>query len=277
MVISPAPRNAPGWAARTADSFAAPAPAPPVGHTTAMAHILVVEDERDLNDLIGRHLQQEGHEVTQAFDGLDALVAVAASEPDLVILDWMLPGLDGMTACRKIRENYLVPVLMLTARGEEADIILGLESGADDYLSKPFRMGELLARVAALLRRVELDGRAGATSPAGPGTTGAISVGPITLRPEMRTVTVDGVEIDLTPKEFDLLALFARNPGRAFSRDYLLERIWSNEFEVTDRTVDTHVQRLRKKLGDDADLIRTVWGIGYKLQVPTTPTPPRTD
>ena len=233
-----------------------------------MARILVVEDERDLNDLVARHLRQEGHEADQAFDGPDALVAVGATNPDLVILDWMLPGLDGIAVARKIRENYLVPILMLTARVEEADVILGLEVGADDYLTKPFRMRELMARVRALLRRVELDSRGGPSPEreAAPVDADTIRVGPISVSPTMRTALVNGAELDLTPKEFDLLVLFARNPGRAFSRDYLLERIWSNEYEVTDRTVDTHVQRLRKKLGDDAGLIRTVWGIGYKLQ-----------
>ncbi len=241
-----------------------------VGHTRRMARILVVEDERDLNELVARHLRQEGHDVAQAYDGPDALVEVASAPPDLVVLDWMLPGLDGIAVARKIREKYLVPILMLTARGEEADVILGLEVGADDYLTKPFRMRELMARVRAMLRRVELDHRAvPATAPAGTaGDPETIEVGPIAVSPSMRTATIHGTELDLTPKEFDLLALFARNPGRAFSRDYLLERIWTNEYEVTDRTVDTHVQRLRKKLGDEADLIRTVWGIGYKLQAP---------
>lgn len=238
-----------------------------VGHTRAMSRILVVEDEKDLNDLVARHLRQEGHEVVQAFDGPDGLVAVATAQPDLVVLDWMLPGLDGIAVCRKIRENYLVPVLMLTARAEEADVVLGLEVGADDYLSKPFSVRELMARVRAMLRRVELDGRA-APAAGEAADADAVLVGPIAVSPAMRTATVHGVELELTPKEFDLLALFARNPGRAFSRDYLLERIWTNEYEVTDRTVDTHVQRLRKKLGDDADLIRTVWGIGYKLHTP---------
>ena len=233
-----------------------------------MARILVVEDERDLNDVVARHLRQEGHEAIQAFDGPDALVAVGAANPELVILDWMLPGLDGITVARKIRENYLVPILMLTARVEEADVILGLEVGADDYLTKPFRMRELMARVRALLRRVELDNRGlpGPDRAAAPVGADKITVGPISVSPSMRTAMINDTELDLTPKEFDLLVLFASNPGRAFSRDYLLERIWSNEYEVTDRTVDTHVQRLRKKLGDDAGLIRTVWGIGYKLQ-----------
>lgn len=247
-----------------------------LGHTTPMARILVVEDERDLNDLVARHLRQEGHETVQAYDGPDALLQVAAAKPDLVLLDWMLPGLDGITVCRKIRENYLVPVLMLTARGEEADVVLGLEVGADDYLTKPFRMRELMARVRAMLRRVEIDQRAGVaetegTAEAGGAGDDAVRVGPISVSPAMRAAMLNGVELELTPKEFDLLVLFARNPGRAFSRDYLLERVWSNEYEVTDRTVDTHVQRLRKKLGDEADLIRTVWGIGYKLQAPAAP------
>ncbi len=158
---------------------------------------------------------------------------------------------------------------MLTARSEEIDRVLGLEVGADDYLVKPFGIRELLARVHALLRRVELFREAGNEAAPPVLTAGALQVDLA-----QHTVTVEGDEVDLTPKEFDLLALFVKNPGRAFSRDYLLERIWTNEYEVTDRTVDTHVQRLRKKLGDEADLIRTVWGIGYKLQAPSpTPTP----
>lgn len=244
----------------------AEADALPEGHTTGMSHILVVEDERDLNDLLARQLRQEGHEVSQAFDGPDGLLAVAADHPDLVILDWMLPGLDGIAVCRKIRERTLTPVLMLTARSEEADVILGLEVGADDYLSKPFSMRELLARVRAMLRR---DAFAQRSRTEGGGETSAadtVTTGTISISPSMRSASVRGVELDLTPKEFDLLALFASHPGRAFSRDYLLERIWSNDYEVTDRTVDTHVQRLRKKLGDEAEAIRTVWGIGYKLQ-----------
>jgi len=239
-----------------------------LGHTVRMARILVVEDERDLNDLVSRQLQQDGHDVIQAYDGPDGLVAVATSKPDLVLLDWMLPGLDGIAVCRKIREKHLVPILMLTARSEEADVILGLEVGADDYLVKPFSMRELMARVRAMLRRRDLDQQTSGTTGGGGPEAEIVRVGPLTVSVEMRMATVNGAELDLTPKEFDLLDLFARNPGRAFSRDYLLERIWSNEYEVTDRTVDTHVQRLRKKLGDEADMIRTVWGIGYKLQMP---------
>ena len=235
-----------------------------------MAKMLVVEDERDLNDLITRQLRQEGHEVVQAFDGQVALSTALGQPFDLIILDWMLPRLDGLTVCRQIRERSVVPILMLTARGEETDIVLGLEVGADDYLTKPFRMRELTARIRALLRRVSLDETV-APSEAGAGTppdTIDVGDGLLSISESMRTVTLAGEELDLTPKEFDLITLFARNPGRAFSRDYLLERIWGDDTYVTDRTVDTHVQRLRKKLGDEAELIRTVWGIGYKFQLP---------
>jgi DNA-binding response OmpR family regulator len=228
-----------------------------------MGRVLVVEDERDLNELIARQLRQDGHDVVQAFDGQAGLEAVDRHAPDLVILDWMLPKLDGLVVCRRIRERHVVPVLMLTARGEEADIILGLEVGADDYLTKPFRIRELLARVRAILRRSE---RMQSSSPVAPPEPAVVAFGPLEVSVDMRTATLDGTELDLTPKEFDLLSLFAQNPGRAFSRDYLLERIWGDDVYVTDRTVDTHVQRLRKKLGDEADLIRTVWGIGYRFQ-----------
>ncbi len=236
--------------------------------TKVMARILVVEDELDLNDLITRQLRQEGHEVYQAVDGEVALATFGSTGPDLVILDWMLPKLDGVAVCRRIREHHITPVLMLTARGEEADIILGLEVGADDYLTKPFRTRELLARVRAILRRVALNQNALAIEAAAAADDKSIVAGALAVSLAERTATLNKDELDLTPKEFDLLALFVQNPGRAFSRDYLLERIWSNDYEVTDRTVDTHVQRLRKKLGEEAEAIRTVWGIGYKFQPP---------
>jgi DNA-binding response OmpR family regulator len=229
-----------------------------------MGRILVVEDEVDLNLLITRQLTLEGHDVVQAYDGLSAVSLIEASRFDLVILDWMLPKLDGLAVCRRLRERHITPVLMLTARGEEADVVLGLEVGADDYLTKPFRMRELTARVRAILRRGEMEKSAGATTTATPSST--ITIGSVSVSPEMRQASLDGEEIDLTPKEFDLIALFFEHPGRAFSREYLLDKIWGDDVYVTDRTVDTHVQRLRKKLGDQADLIRTVWGIGYKLQ-----------
>jgi DNA-binding response OmpR family regulator len=228
-----------------------------------MSRILVVEDETNLNDLITRQLRQEGHEVYQAFDGEAGVEVAFAINPDLIILDWMLPKLDGLAVCRRIRERSIIPVLMLTARSEEADIVLGLEVGADDYLTKPFRIRELQARVRAILRREQFHVAEAATEYV---TDSVLEVGEIRMSLDMRTAFVGAEELDLTPKEFDLLAIFVQNPGRAFSRDFLLERIWGDDVYVTDRTVDTHVQRLRKKLGDEADAIRTVWGIGYKLQ-----------
>ncbi len=240
------------------------------GNGAGMTKILVVEDERDLNDLITRQLRQEGHDVVQAFDGQTALSIALGEAFDLIVLDWMLPRLDGLTVARQIRERSVVPILMLTARGEETDVVLGLEVGADDYLTKPFRMRELMARIRALLRRVSIGGPAEEARPASDAPADAIVVGDglLAISESMRTVTLRTTELDLTPKEFELIALFARNPGRAFSRDYLLERIWGDDTYVTDRTVDTHVQRLRKKLGDESELIRTVWGIGYKFQLP---------
>jgi len=226
-----------------------------------MPLILLAEDEADLNALVARQLGQEGYEVVQAFDGPGALSAIDDQMPDLVILDWMMPGLDGLAVCRRIRERHVVPVLMLTARSEESDVILGLEVGADDYLTKPFRMRELMARVRAILRRKEMLVESRSVS-----DKDTLITDGITIDASAREALVAGRPLELTPKEFDLLALFVGHPGRAFSREYLLERVWSSDYEVTDRTIDTHVQRLRKKLGEEAAAIRTVWGIGYKFQ-----------
>jgi DNA-binding response OmpR family regulator len=234
-----------------------------------MARILVVEDEQSLNDLIARLLRHEGHSVRQAFDGEAALIEVRASVPELIILDWMLPKLDGPTVAATIREQeLLVPIIMLTARAEESDLIIGLEAGADEFVTKPFKNRELIARVRAHLRRQGLHQEAIAESVADAPAASVeiLRVGPIAVNLEGRSAFLRDEEIDLTPKEFDLLALFVQYPGRAFSRDYLLERVWGDEVFVNDRTVDTNVQRLRKKLGDESELIRTVWGVGYKLQ-----------
>jgi DNA-binding response OmpR family regulator len=234
-----------------------------------MARILIVEDERNLNDLITQLLRQEGHEVFQAVDGEQGLNAVEAVQPDLIILDWMLPKLDGLVVCRRIRDRHITPIIMLTAKGEEADMILGLEVGADDYVTKPFRNRELLARIRSILRRQDLNREAvsvQAIVDETPEEVGDLTAGPIRINADQRAAYLHDEEIELTPKEFDLLILFVQNPGRAFSRDYLLERVWGDDVFVTDRTVDTHVQRLRKKLGDESDMIRTVWGVGYKLQ-----------
>jgi DNA-binding response OmpR family regulator len=175
----------------------------------------------------------------------------------------MLPGLDGLEVCRRIRAKSITPILMLTARAEELDRVLGLEVGADDYLTKPFSTRELLARARALLRRVDLM-RSGGGQPSG--EERALEVGPLRIDVAGRTASLDDEPLGLTPKEFDLLHLLAQQPGRAYSRDYLLQRIWGDEYIGFDRTVDTHVVRLRKKLGSRGPKIATVWGIGYKLQ-----------
>ena len=242
-----------------------------------MATILVVEDEVDINNLIRSHLEAEGHAVHQAFDGLTGLAKVGETKPDLLILDWMLPRLDGLAVCRQVRQDYLVPIIMLTARGEEIDRVLGLEVGADDYLTKPFGIRELLARVRALLRRVALDLAAATEAPAGAAqTAGAadpslppapqpIVRGPLRIDLADRVATLDGEAVDLTLKEYDLLVLLTNHPGRAFSREFLLERLWGDDYEGFDRTVDTHIMRLRKKLGAMGEKIMTVWGVGYRF------------
>jgi DNA-binding response OmpR family regulator len=234
-----------------------------------MALVLVVEDEVDLNNLIRDQLVAEGHTVDQAFDGQAAVTAVARSVPDVVILDWMLPDLDGLTVCRQLRQEHVMPIIMLTARAEEIDRVLGLEVGADDYVTKPFSMRELLARVRAMLRRVELDDRrhAGSTTGAPDGT---LSVGGLVVDTAAHTAKLDGRQLHLTPKEFQLLHLFVSNPGRAFSRDFLIERVWQGDYEGFDRAVDTHVTRLRRKLGTLGDSIQTVWGVGYRFTRPNS-------
>ena len=253
-----------------------------------MATILIVEDEVDICNLIRGHLESEGHTVHQAFDGPTALRLVEEHDPQLIILDWMLPGMDGLAVCRQVRQHHLMPILMLTARAEEIDRVLGLEVGADDYVVKPFSMRELLARVRAILRRVALDSQGVGATPgqssahdaaaiAGqPATTpGDQSVMPPGPQPLLRgalridlanhSVTLHGEYLDLTPKEFDLLSLLAGHPGRAFSREFLLERLWGYDYDGFDRTVDTHIVRLRKKLGPEGERISTVWGVGYRF------------
>jgi DNA-binding response OmpR family regulator len=232
-----------------------------------MAHILLVEDEEQLAGLIRDHLESAGHSVIVAGDGLSALRLLEAGRVDLVILDWMLPGLDGLEVCRRIRARSITPILMLTARGEELDRVLGLEVGADDYLTKPFSMRELLARARALLRRVDLMKQPTHAGNGHGATPDVLEVGELRIDVAGRTATIGEAPLDLTPKEFDLLCMLAEQPGRAYSREYLLQRIWGDEYVGFDRTVDTHVVRLRRKLGDMGDRVATVWGVGYKLRV----------
>lgn len=243
-----------------------------------MPTILVVEDEVGINNLIRSHLEAEGHQVYQVYDGLSALTAVAEHHPHLIILDWMLPGLDGLAVCRHLRQKYLMPIIMLTARSEEVDRILGLEVGADDYVSKPFSIRELMARVRAMLRRVALDSRPDSsplqTPVAAPAQGGRDTVpsapapivqGPLVILVAERQVRLEGEILDLTPKEYELLVLLASHPGRAFSREFLLQQLWGYDYDGFDRTVDTHVMRLRKKLGSLGEKVVTVWGVGYRF------------
>lgn len=229
-----------------------------------MTIILLVEDATDLAQVIVRELEAVGYEVVHAVDGVAALEMHARHQPGLVILDWMLPRLDGLEVLRQIRQDSAVPVLMLTARDEEADRVIGLEVGADDYLTKPFSMRELTARVRALLRRIErvqqiLEAdRAGADA--------ALTYGPLRLDPEAYRATLDQEPLDLTRTEFELLHLLLRNPGRAFSRTYLLDMVWGQTYVTGDRSVDNAILRLRRKLGDLGEAIETVWGVGYRLR-----------
>jgi DNA-binding response OmpR family regulator len=226
-----------------------------------VTHVLVVEDEEQLGQLICDQFLAAGHSVTLVHDGLQALKTLETQQADLVILDWMLPGLDGLEVCRRIRARSITPILMLTARAEEVDRILGLEVGADDYLTKPFSMRELVARGRALLRRVSLMNERNIASE----QSGTLELGDLRIDVAGRAATVSGQALDLTPKEFDLLHVLAAQPGRAYSREYLLQRIWGVEYDGFDRTVDTHVVRLRRKLGALGDRVVTVWGVGYKL------------
>jgi len=231
----------------------------------AKGRALVVEDEPNIRELISLHLGLEGLHVTTAVDGESAL-KLAGSDPfDVVVLDLMLPKIDGVTVCRAIRRegsNTDVPILMLTAKREENDKVVGLESGADDYLTKPFGVRELVARVRALLRRPRAQ-KSGTASTAAP-----IEAGPLRVDPSRRQVLVDGRAVDLTPHEFDVLYLLASSPGIVFTRDILLERVWTNDVHVTERSVDTLVKRLRQKIESnpaEPTLILTVWGTGYKF------------
>jgi DNA-binding response OmpR family regulator len=232
--------------------------------SNAQPHVLVVEDEANIRELVSLHLRLEHAIPVEAEDGRTALELARARRFDLVILDLMLPGLDGLTVCRAIRKdspNQTTPILMLTARREENDKVLGLDSGADDYLTKPFGVRELMARVRALLRRTTArDGGDGSA-------TGPITYRHIEIDPAKRRVRVGARDIELTSNEFQLLAVLLSKPGIVFSREALLSRVWNDETFVTVRSVDTLIKRLRKKVeADPADpeVILTVWGTGYK-------------
>lgn len=243
-----------------------------------MTSILVVEDDVALSNLLRSHLESEGYRVVQVFDGPSVLPVVEREHPSLILLDWMLPGMDGLAVCRRVRQTHLTPIIMLTARTEEVDQILGLEVGADDYIAKPFSIRQVLARVRAILRRVELDSQqshspitppiemAREIAPAAPIAPPGLVRGSLHISPEQRSVKLAGQELDLTPKEYELLLLLASHPGWVFKREVLLQQVWGDSYEGFDRTIDNHITRLRKKLGPVGEKIDTVWGVGYRFK-----------
>lgn len=228
------------------------------------ARVLIVEDEARIADLVKTALEREGYVCEVARDGPAGLAAARSGRPDLIILDWMLPGLDGLGVCRAVRAEADVPIMMLTARDQEADTVLGLEVGADDYMTKPFGIAELRARVRALLRRVRRgEAHAGAAE--------VLEAGPVRLDLGRHQVQVRGKAVELTATEFGLLEFLVRSPGQVFSRDQLLDRVWGYAHAGYGRTVDSHMTRLRKKVEvepKDPEWLLTVRGVGYKFREP---------
>ncbi|CAL9619646.1 Transcriptional regulatory protein SrrA [Streptomyces sp. enrichment culture] len=223
----------------------------------AGARVLVVDDDPTVAEIVTGYLDRAGYLVDRAGDGPEALARAAAHRPDLVVLDLMLPGMDGLEVCRRLRGHGPVPVIMLTARGDEDDRVLGLEVGADDYVTKPFSPRELVLRVESVLRRAR---------PA-PDASGLLRAAGLSVDPAARRATRNGAEIALTVREFDLLVFFLRNPGRAYAREELMREVWGWDFGDLS-TVTVHVRRLRGKVEDDPArprLIRTVWGVGYRF------------
>jgi DNA-binding response OmpR family regulator len=237
------------------------------------ATILVVDDEKALRDMLDYNLRRQGYRVLTAADGNAAIKLAYAERPDLIVLDIMLPGMSGFDVCRAVRKELTMPILMLSAREEEIDKVLGLELGADDYLTKPFSLRELLARVGAMLRRAEMV-RSAAVKDAAPERADEdkpLVVGGLVISLSHRTVTLSGQLVELKPKEFDLLAFLAAHPMHVFSRETLLDRVWGYDFIGGTRTVDVHVRWLRSKLERDPSnpqIIQTVYGVGYRLNQP---------
>lgn len=220
--------------------------------------ILVVDDEQRIIDLARMYLEQDGYRVASSTDGVDALNKILNSTPNLVVLDLMLPGMDGLEVCRRVRAESDVPIIMLTARSDDIDKIVGLELGADDYLTKPFNPRELVARVKAILRRADRK----STREDAPTN---IKMGNLMIDAQRRSVEIDSRSVDLRMKEFDLLMTLAENPGMVFSREKLLDVVWGYDFAGETRTVDVHIAHLRHKLEGMSPVIETVWGVGYKL------------
>ena len=221
--------------------------------------ILVVDDEQRIIDLARMYLEQDGFQVRSVTNGAAACRMILQDKPGLVVLDLMLPGMDGLEVCRRVREQSDVPIIMLTARSDDIDKIVGLELGADDYLTKPFNPRELVARIKAILRRAD---RAGAQAEA----VAAMRIGNLRIDPQRRRVEVADKVVELRMKEFDLLQHLAQNKGVVFSRDSLLNVVWGYDFAGETRTVDVHIAHLRHKLRGMTPKIETVWGVGYKLE-----------
>ena len=226
--------------------------------------LLVVEDDENISSAISEYFSRAGYNVKTVEDGLMGVKTALDETPDAVVLDIMLPKMDGLAVCRELREkaNHL-PILMLTAKDDVVDKVLGLEMGADDYITKPFSLRELEARIKSVLRRSKTSASVDGVRDEAP-----ITRGNLRIDPARREVTIGERQVDLTPKEFDLLRLFAANPGRVFPRKYLLEKIWDYSYEGYDRTIDSHINRLRAKIEDNPEnpqMVLTVWGIGYKF------------
>jgi DNA-binding response OmpR family regulator len=233
------------------------------GETVGGGRILIVDDEAIVSEVVERYLKREGYSTRVAADGEVALRLAHEEMPDLVILDLMLPKIDGLEVCRRLRAEGNVPIIMLTAKGEETDRVVGLTLGADDYLVKPFSPRELVARVQAVLRRVQSPP---AASPEGEGT---MRFPGLTINLRTRLVEVRGRAIELTPKEFDLLTFLARSPGQVFSRDQLLDKVWDYRHVGDASTVTVHMRRLREKVEENPirpSYLKTVWGVGYKFE-----------
>ena len=223
--------------------------------------VLIVEDDRNISDLLRMYLEKEGYAVTTAYDGGEGLTKFRAIRPDLVLLDLMMPVLDGWAVCREIRAESQTPVIMLTAKGEVDDKVTGLRIGADDYITKPFEMREVLARIEAVLRRTD---RLPQDTPAR-----RLVFDKLTIDMDAFQLTVDGKKVDTPPKEMELLFYLASSPNRVYTRNQLLDEVWGFDYFGDSRTVDVHVKRLREKLEGISDkwCLKTVWGVGYKFEV----------
>ena len=225
------------------------------GTMSQQTKVLIADDEPQIRAVVRLYLENDGLKVEEASNGTEALLKLKEQDFDLLILDLMMPEVDGWQVCRQVRRESNIPIIMLTARGEEFDRVLGFELGTDDYLVKPFSTRELVARVKALLKRSGKNAQ----------QETQLSFAGITIDKGSREVRVQGQEVALTPKEFDLLHFLAKNPGRVFTREQLMETVWGYEFYGDLRTVDTHVKKVREKMGSERNYISTVWGVGYKF------------